>query len=940
MPASIFNAGAVKILKSILRFKDSNVEIITDVTTDPTVSAYDAPQGSILIQSGTGDAFLKKDNGATTNWEMLSTMVDLAQYIPLTQKGANLGVATLDAGGKIPVGQLPSSVMTYEGTWNASTNTPTLVDGVGDAGMVYLVSTAGTTNFGSGPVTFALGDWAVYSGAVWEKSLNSSAVVSVNGQTGVVVLDTDDVAEASNLYFTDSRAKTASVADSITDGITDVAPSQNAVFDALATKQNTITVLPVANGGTGQSTEIAAFNALSPLTTKGDILTNDGTNDIRVPVGTRGTVPTAYDGAPGGIAYLRPSVQYILNPGAEVDTVGWATYKDAAGSVPVDGTGGSPTLTLTRTTSNPLSGQASFLVTKTAANLQGEGASYDFTIDRADRGQMLEIRADLEVVSGTYDSGSSSANSDLIAYIYDVTNSRLIEPAGMKLQAGLKLKATFQTSSDSVSYRLIIHQSLTGTSAYTLALDNFSVGPQVTASGYAGEDLKEFPMVLAATTTAPTVGGGIAINRAMRGRRGDMLIGTWDYHHTTAGGIGSGTYLYNLPAGLVADTTKKNALGSTVPAIVGYASLFDGTNTYSGWVVLYNSTQMSIIAGNQTSGYAAIGSTYLPFNTTQIRISINFEVPIVGWSSNTVASSETDTRTTDAKAYKAATQTGINPNNTAVKMTLDTASFDSHGGFDFANSRYVVKVPGPLDIRGTINIVGTNILNNVYQPWVYKNGSLFKIGQSIVANAGSSLGLVVTTSDNAKIGDYYELFLYGQGNNSSSTLTSTGFEYGTTLEVNRHSGPAQITASEDVTCRYSTASSQAITTTGTVILYGTKAWDSHGAYNTSTGTFTAPVSGEYAIKNMFFTGAATASVIGGYVTTKAVVNGAHQGNLAVSIAKTVSPVFQSAGGGGSVMMKAGDTLQIQSEPSGAGTVTLVGSANVNWVEIRRVGNYA
>ena len=103
------------------------------------------------------------------------------------------GLATLDGGGKIPTGQLPSSVMTYEGTWNASTNTPALADGVGDAGMVYLVNVAGTQDLGSGSISFNLGDWVVYNGSIWEKSLNSNAVVSVNGFTGVVVLTKSDI---------------------------------------------------------------------------------------------------------------------------------------------------------------------------------------------------------------------------------------------------------------------------------------------------------------------------------------------------------------------------------------------------------------------------------------------------------------------------------------------------------------------------------------------------------------------------------------------------------------------------------------------------------------------------------------------------------------------------------------------------------------------------
>lgn len=131
-------------------------------------------------------------------------------YIPLTQKGAALGVSTLDAGGKVPVSQLPNSVMELQGFWSAATNTPTLVDGTGNPGDIWEVSTAGTVNFGSGPIVFAIGDWAVYAAdGKWHKSVNSNAVTSVNGYTGTVILTTSDITEGSNLYYTDSRAQAA-----------------------------------------------------------------------------------------------------------------------------------------------------------------------------------------------------------------------------------------------------------------------------------------------------------------------------------------------------------------------------------------------------------------------------------------------------------------------------------------------------------------------------------------------------------------------------------------------------------------------------------------------------------------------------------------------------------------------------------------------------------
>ena len=161
------------------------------------------------------------------------------QYQKTGEKGAAFGYAPLDAGQKIPAANLPSTLMNYRGNWDAATNTPALVDGTGSNGDVWRVNVAGTRNLGSGSQVFALGDWAVYNGTIWEQSNNSNLVMSVNGAVGVVVLKTDDIAESltpTNLWFTSARAKSAAVSDSITSGVTDVAPSQAAVFSALGAK--------------------------------------------------------------------------------------------------------------------------------------------------------------------------------------------------------------------------------------------------------------------------------------------------------------------------------------------------------------------------------------------------------------------------------------------------------------------------------------------------------------------------------------------------------------------------------------------------------------------------------------------------------------------------------------------------------------------------------
>jgi hypothetical protein len=166
----------------------------------PIANGGTGSSSSIVVQTIT--------NGNTTTVSSEDALFDaLALKEDLANKNANNGYAGLDAGGKISASQLPNTVMEYQGNWNANTNSPALADGVGNAGDVYRANVAGSTNFGSGAIAFSVGDWAVYNGTIWELAQNSNFVVSVNGQQGVVVLDTDDVAEGTALYFTEARVR-------------------------------------------------------------------------------------------------------------------------------------------------------------------------------------------------------------------------------------------------------------------------------------------------------------------------------------------------------------------------------------------------------------------------------------------------------------------------------------------------------------------------------------------------------------------------------------------------------------------------------------------------------------------------------------------------------------------------------------------------------------
>jgi hypothetical protein len=85
----------------------------------------------------------------------------------------------------------------YQGTWNASANSPFLQSGVGVTGYYYVVNVAGSTNL-DGITDWKIGDWAVFNGTVWEKIDNTDVVTSVNGQVGAVVLTAANVGAVSN----------------------------------------------------------------------------------------------------------------------------------------------------------------------------------------------------------------------------------------------------------------------------------------------------------------------------------------------------------------------------------------------------------------------------------------------------------------------------------------------------------------------------------------------------------------------------------------------------------------------------------------------------------------------------------------------------------------------------------------------------------------------
>jgi hypothetical protein len=156
--------------------------------------------------------------------------------IDVTEKGAANGVATLNASGKIPSAQVPAIAITEVFVVADIDARDALVIGEGD----------GEVQEGDVAIVLDDGDEKrksfIYDGTGWQILNTADFVTSVNGQTGDVVLDSGDVAEGTNLYFTDARAKTAAVLNTLAGTETDQAPSVaavNAALDALSIPADT-----------------------------------------------------------------------------------------------------------------------------------------------------------------------------------------------------------------------------------------------------------------------------------------------------------------------------------------------------------------------------------------------------------------------------------------------------------------------------------------------------------------------------------------------------------------------------------------------------------------------------------------------------------------------------------------------------------------------------
>jgi hypothetical protein len=618
------------------------------------------------------------------------------------------------------------------------------------------------------------------------------------------------------------------------------------------------------------------------------------------------------------------STRNYLKSAFENGTIsGWSLFNTTLTSgVPTGSvSAGASSLTLGTTSTNPLSEAYSLQLVGAAAVTAGQGFISDvFTIDRQDQAQVLTALYNFEVVSGASNANFSGilGSQSFAMYIRDVTNSVWIQPAGflgMVQSAGPGKSApiTFQTAAvgygNQYQLAFVCLQATAG--AITINFDSFKLGPISANTGVPATDWASYPLVIGATTTAPTPGTNTS--SAKWRRIGDSMEITYTFSQTSAGSSGTGTYLFPLPTGMSIDltkvtvTTNPSGLAGTV---VG--SAFTGTTTASatnysipgGAVVPYNSTNLAVYAASTYGQVVPIGAGNTSLAGSPTYFSFTAIIPIAGWSSNVDMSQDTDTRVVAFRAYK---------NGGAITIGNNIASYtviqeDTAGAWNNTTGVYTVPVSGEYIV--TVTQGGSNSGNNAA---IVYNGSIILYGPAdIRANA--------TTAIKCNAGDTIS-------NQISSNTTLNSDNISTSISIWRLSGPSVIAASESVNASYSVTSATTATA-GSPINYDTKLFDSHNAV--SNGTFTAPISGIYQIEATHATGGNTRN----FFVYK---NGALYRNLFGTNGAQASNDVKS----GSTMVKlnAGDTLFVTINTtttlSGDGTNSV---SNANNMAISKVGN--
>jgi len=631
-------------------------------------------------------------------------------------------------------------------------------------------------------------------------------------------------------------------------------------------------------------------------------------------------------------------VNYITNgdfesTGDGQDVSGWVLYDDGDVPIPDNGVDGSPSGSYVKgETTGALRGNVMGVLHKPIGMVRGYGWSYDFTIDPADKAKMLTVHFDYDVSSafeyGTFDDCVNDP-SDTTVWMYDVDNSQLIQLSNYCLSGAKTFDATFQTDATSDDYRLIFHQATNNGSGVSLYIDNLSVGPQRKVIG---------PPITPETEYTTTVAGvASSTNVFLWSRIGDKIKVKGSI---ILGANATATITFTLPDGIDIDTSKLPAgtLGTSASYEVGKAWLRDvsASLNYNGRVVT-NSTdtnrfQMVTAADGVAEAWTQTHPGPDGCDSGDV-INIELMAPVTGWSSNTLMSSEGESRTVGFLAIADGTQSVTD--NTEENTQYKTVIKDTHNAWNDTDI-YTVKTAGWYNISaaayGSFDMaVGTLAYINLKHN---STSYLLQLIEIDAANAGKAICLSGSVSVYAIAGDTFTIRNFINYNSGSPTFTNLS-----RLSIHRIADPSAIAATEIVAARFQRTNTTALAT-NTVIDFEDTDFDTH-SMQSGTGTswkWYAPYAGFYKV-TCSATWDTQAWAEGDYTQVIILKSNAEYATVGFrEFADAIAAAYQVSGGSAIMKLNAGDYISCKTSLSrGAGSPTFLATGLGNYIEIHRIG---